>query len=708
MNRNKQLNGTGAYGTCKKWSPTKNFGSGSLAFWACCVPIIGIWHVGNSFAQFPAANEQHGVGLAVYSVPVQSVQSASSPFSNGMVYHEGAVTGANVVPASYVTSIVPTNTPIYSTVGASYVSSSSSPMVVRNWALDVANAQLNLDSSKFPDVGAARQRLEQAMTNLENFLSTSPQHQANWLRFLSWNDLRGEINKPKPDQALLTQIEKTFRQNYFGLELRHFTSVRDALKNYLLALRYGTDQATSIEILTNRLKKLSDQVQMPGFERDFASTREIGQTLAYLSQAHQSPTLVSAVRSNYSRANARVLVSADFVRQKFSRPVNEPNPVDEVILGTQLYGQSLMQGWVTPQLVDSSTRAAIKLNLNGQFSSQNIGYNRSVKLHTQGFGNIAASETIALTDDGLIQLNDTGVDASLTSQIDDIEARLRIVRRIASKQAAKQKPLADSIAEGRLENRVRDQFHNQLGQQLSEANSKLKTPELPVLNRLGLQRPSRSTWSSQQYLALLWKLQDNDQLAAPSSCPLVVDPSGITLQLHESVVTNVTDPILAGRILRSSEMGGLSQQMAAELGTKASVVNDDEPWAITMENYHPVEIQLDDSLITFRIRTTKLDKGDQQLNQPASIEASYRISITNGAIQLDRQGDVKIAFSGRQLSNLRAVSLRSFLKKRFDEVFKQQLLDEPIRVTDKFPNELRGLQLASIQIDDGWIQAHLR
>jgi hypothetical protein len=693
------------------------FGSLNVLMWACAVSSFALWHVGSSFAQNSIEQGGSEISLAIHRVPVTGAPVTGAPItqantaatavSSGIAYANGeTIVSETATPASFTSSPSPATSVSYSS--PSYVSSTG-PAVVRNWALEVATAQMNLDAGRLPNIGLARQRLDQAMLGLENFLATSPQHQANWLNFLTWNDLRSELEKAQPDQNALNQIEKTFRQNYFGLEMRHFTHVRDSLKNYILALRYSSDQAKSMEILNNRLKKLSEQVQMAGFTQDFAITRDIGQTLAYLSQSQQTPTLVSSVRSNFARSNIRVLVSSEFVNRKFSRPVNETNPVNEVILGTQLFGQSLLQGWVTPQLMDSSARAAIKLNLSGNFASQNIGYNRSVKLHTQGFANIAASETIALTDEGLVPLNDTNVDAQLSSQIDSIEARLGLVRRIASKQAAKQKPQADAIGEGRLENRVRSQFHSQLVNQLSQANSKIKTPDLPVLSRLGLQRPMRTTWSSSQYLALLWKLQDSDQLAAPASCPLVVDASGITLQIHESVITNLTDPILAGRILRSAEMSTYASQFGDALGATSLLKKEEEqPWAITMDNYHPVEIQLDNSLITFRIRTTKLDRGDQELDQPASIEASYLLSLNDGAIQLDRQGEVKIDFSGKQQRGVRAVTLRSFLKKKFDDVFKPQLLETPLRISERLPSELQGLQLASVQVDDGWIQVSLR
>ena len=654
------------------------------------VGILGFWHVGISLAQLPPNEVQQ----AVYVVDDASTTAGPTVISPG-----SSITSS---PANY--STVSYANPVNSAVAPS-LSSASSNFISRNWALEVANAQMNLDPNRLPDIIMARQRVEQAMMELENFLATSPQHQANWLTFLAWNDLRKEIKEAAPDKDKLTQIEKTFRQNYFGLELRQFTNVRDALSAYVTALRFSTDRAGTLQIFTNRLTKLSEQLQLPNATQNFEGTREIGQTIAYLMQGNQAGNLVSAVRSQYSRSNARVLISSEFVDARFSKPVNEANPVNELILGTQLFGQSWMQGWVTPQLIDSSSNATIRLNLSGSFSSQNIGYNRTVKLHTQGMGSVAASETIALMDNGLVPWNDTASDANLFSQIDSIEAKLRIVRKIASKQAAKQKQEADSIAEGRLETRIRTQFHDKLAQQIGEANQKIQNPDLSVLARLGLDRPKRTTWSSPQYLALLWKLQGQTQLAAPASCPLVVEPNGVTVQLHESVITNLLDPVLAGRTLRSTELETLAPQFGGVIGKGLIKQKDEKPWAITMALFHPVEVQLDDSLVTFRIRTNRLDSGDQGVDKAASIEAAYKIVLMDGAIQLERQGDVKIVFAEQRGS--RAATMRGALKKIFDEVFKQKLLDEPIRISDRLPAELK-LTLSSIQVDDGWIQAHLR
>jgi hypothetical protein len=310
----------------------------------------------------------------------------------------------------------------------------------------------------------------------------------------------------EPVPADFIQFEKNFRQNFDGLELEPFTRVRSALQRYSRALLFGSNPQGSIEILGNKLKKLKELVQSPALPRDYDSRHEVAQTVAFLDQTNQAKPLVQSMTSFFSGPNVRVLVSSEYVKQKFGRPVSEHNPVNENILGTQIYGNSLLQGFVSPSLIENSRQAALRLDLSGNFSSNNIGYNRSVKLYTTGTATVAACETISLSSDGLHTLNDTGVDANLSTQINSIDAKHRIVEKIASKVAAKQKPQADAIAVGRMEKRIRDQFHQQLVDQLSQSNQKLKTPPLPELARLGITKPNRTSWSSSQQLALLWKV----------------------------------------------------------------------------------------------------------------------------------------------------------------------------------------------------------
>jgi hypothetical protein len=79
----------------------------------------------------------------------------------------------------------------------------------------------------------------------------------------------------------------------------------------------------------------------------------------------------------------------------------------------------------------------------------------------------------------------------------------------------------------------------------------------------------------------------------------------------------------------------------------------------------------------------------------------------DNTIQLQRQGDVKIDFAGKAQGGIRGVTLRSFLKNKFDTVFKEELLDKPIRPLDRLPANSPQMNISDIQVDDGWIQATL-
>ncbi|XZE20605.1 hypothetical protein SH449x_000481 [Pirellulaceae bacterium SH449] len=573
-------------------------------------------------------------------------------------------------------------------------------------AVELVNvAQDALTPELLPSIESQKARVDVAAQKLEQFLARNPAEKENWVRFLKWDEVKAELAKDSPDLLTLMQYEKRLRQNFPGLEMKPFVAFRDELRAYTNTLRVSSDPNVSLPYLKDRLAKLATSLSEIDLNEDIDARREVAQTIEYLSQANQSRPVIQLLRNSYSRANVRVLLSNDFVQRQFSRPVSEYNPVCEVILGTNITGDSFINGTVSPQLLPNSSHASMRLTMLGDFSSDNVGFNRGVQIKTTGFANVIATETVSLTDSGLYAMSDTSADADLTTQINSIYAKSKLITKIATKKAAQQKPLADAIAEGRMETKIRNQFHEKLQSQLSESNAKLASSDLRTLQRIGLAKPSRSSWSSPQYLSLLWKIQEGVQLAAPMSCPIVVQPTGLTIQVHESAIGNLLDPIFGGRVLNSEEAPLYAAQFG-ELGSRIKRDNE-EPWSVTMDSFYPVEVKLDDNLITIRVRLNKLEKGDQALRQAALIQATYRPVLDDGALQFTREGEVKIEFSGRQDRGVRAVSLRSFLKNKFSEFLKEELLDVPLRLSDQLPPEFQDLNLAGVISDSGWLQVHL-
>jgi hypothetical protein len=575
-------------------------------------------------------------------------------------------------------------------------------------ALESNRATLSAES--LPNPSATKQRLEHAISAVDGYLSQSDQaNRSNWLNFLQVERLKTEIAKDAPSISELVQIEKNTRQNYPGLESLALVEFRNSLVAHIDAIRFGGDPQGTLQGLDERLKALKVELQDKGSSlSELELSRNLGLILNYLNSANQAPELQRLLVSKFASPSARVLVSSEFLQRAFARPVNQTNPVNEMILGTHICGTSIINGQVTPLLVTNNHSATLKLQLLGQFSSNNVGFNRGVRLSTTSHAGVSACETVQLTDHGLITLDDTGINTSFVSHINSIDHNLKLVRRIAQKKAAEQKPQADAIGKSRLESRISNQFHQQLTEQLSQSNARLTPSSFPVLTRLGVNRPQRKSWSSDSYLALLWNAREADQLAAPGSCPLVVPTEGLTAQIHQSLVTNYLNPVLSGRVIRSRDLDKFAEQFGAGIGDDLAKEATGEEWSITLASYHPVEIEFVDNLVSFQIRTTRLDRGDQALAQPATIYATYRIEVMDGYIQLYRQGNVEIQFAGRAQRGIRAATLRGFLKSKFDTAFKETLFKKPVRPTDRIPQEAPQIKVTDMNTSDGWLQATLK
>jgi hypothetical protein len=113
-------------------------------------------------------------------------------------------------------------------------------------------------------------------------------------------------------------------------------------------------------------------------------------------------------------------------------------------------------------------------------------------------------------------------------------------------------------------------------------------------------------------------------------------------------------------------------------------------------------------LIKFRVSTQRLEREDQSLPHTATVEAAYRLVQGDGTIQLERQGDLNVEFTGKVQQGARGVVLRTFLKNKFEQLFREKLFDSPIRWSDRLPEQFKDLQLCAVGIDDGWLQLQIR
>ena len=572
-------------------------------------------------------------------------------------------------------------------------------------------ARKQLSADKLPQAASAKRELIAAIDNLERFLSTNPQQFASWKNFLRLDAMREEAHAEQPNPAILVDLETSMRQNYLGLEYPQYTRVRDGLMHFHRALRFGSAPEQTLKAIDLRLEKLIESLNDPVTDTDTERAEAVGVIANYLELTGQAPESLSAMRAKFSQPNVQAYVRESFVTGILVRPVAQPTAVNECLLGTRVVGSACLNGNVSADLMPSNNGVSLCLTLNANLSTNNTGYNRGVVLRSTGSSPILAAKQIFVNPTG-ISSTAASVATNLQTQINSIEHRSRIVRRIATRKAAETQPQANVVAEGRLQDRVRTQFDQQVEEQLSQSRVQLASfqkdaQSRPVLTRIGLPKPSYSYNSSSTAIYGVLTQRSTSQLAAVKPCDLPKPAdAAIVIEAHQSAMMNAIDVFLAGRTLRNHDLDDLVRQFDGKVTPELEKEANADPWSITFAAFHPIQIELNDGVVRLTLRIGQMTRGDQVLKQDATVSATYRPTISNGNLRLDREGDVKIEFYGK-ISNIGAVSTRAFLKGKFEETFKPVLVNTPVDLPAPKQANVPRVQISSLLLDNGWLQINL-
>ena len=89
------------------------------------------------------------------------------------------------------------------------------------------------------DVQDALAQVKAAAAALDQRFATAGTSADGWKEYLSWDQFKGELQKAKPDKAVLGDVYDKLAAGYEGLELKWFANLRTALGNYSARGRLG-------------------------------------------------------------------------------------------------------------------------------------------------------------------------------------------------------------------------------------------------------------------------------------------------------------------------------------------------------------------------------------------------------------------------------------------------------------------------------------
>ena len=561
---------------------------------------------------------------------------------------------------------------------------------------------------------AAASNLRSALVPLDALLGRSKSG-ADWRKYLDWPALEGQASSGQAaDPRVLRDLEKKLGSPEMGLDMPQFVRVRKAVTKY--AELADAARGDGPKQFSDRLDKLSSALLTASASGQAEALASVAPILERLVESGQAPGIVAAIRGANSRPNIHLEVAEDLLAPAVNRPVDQVQPVDDVVLGTRIRGTGHTTGNVRLDFVPSGEKAVFDIILGATNISHTRGTQGPVTVNSRGVTAIDARRRIFLDEFNVAAAPvEASADTNSTVTGLGINARIgkRLIRRIATKKIAESKAQAESIAEGKARDRIRRQFGEQTEPAVAQMRDQFQQKVRGPLQTRGLYPESFHMHTTDRHLRIVARKSLAGQLAAFSSPPAASADNIITAQIHESAVNNILEDKLGGKVITQDDVARIAKEqnlkMPDSLGSDPDA--EQKTWAITFAKYRPVTVATSESRVKVTVRGDKFVSGDRSF-PGMDIAAVYAVGQGPKGPVLVREGNVQISpagfKSGDRKLTMAETSLRRILQKRFDKVFKDAIEIEPLPLQGELASigPLPMNQLESRK--DGWLVAGWR
>lgn len=557
------------------------------------------------------------------------------------------------------------------------------------------------------DLAVVRDELNSAVAAVEARFATAGESAEGWRAYLHWAELREELGKEAgPDLAGLDKLFARLSTGDEGLGLVPFAGLRDAVRRYVSVARgIGSAEVRGqfeklIELLAARIE--SYQKSPNGDDAAYISAY-----LKWLSDARQTPELITAVRAASPQQNFRAIVSEGLLQAAMAQDVDDVGPVTDLILGTRIYGTGHTTGKVTVELSPSEGLATILATMTGTTTTDTVGYNGPVVLYSDGLTSFVVRKQILIDAEKLwTQPAKTSATTHATVRSLCAKRGSRMIERMAWKRVRKQKCQADWIASRHAEQKLNSRFDQEVGSLIDPANEDIQNKlRRPLLER-GLYPASLAYATDEDRFSVSFLQAGRFDFGAVTAPPDPAPGADIHVVVHESMINNFTASALAGMILREERVREAAIRLLGEVPEGLKPEADSESWGIKFQSLRPAWVSFDDGQFTISIRGGTFYEGEKK-HPGMDVTATYRIVGEGAAVKAVRQGDLAIFPPGfdpqgdKQLSAAQTV-IRRLLQRRLGNVLKDEIVPEELVLPEKW-RRAGKLRLVQWTAEDGWL-----
>lgn len=554
------------------------------------------------------------------------------------------------------------------------------------------------------DLAGARAELTVALRRLEERLTADGANGEAWAEYLKLDGLREQVSRADVNLEALETSYRKFNTGQYGLNRVWFADVRDAILQYIQVAR-AKDTADLQQKYSQYVETLGSHLRGYAEKPNTEQAIQIGEAVGWLESIGQAPGLVATVREELARPNLFVAASRRLAVGGIEEPVDETEPVRDVILGTQLFGAGHTLGEVSATFVPNEDHAVLDITYLGVTRTRNTGYNGPVVILSHGTTGIGAVKRLWVNSSGL-HSHPARANAKTRSEILSIEPRRggRLVERIAWRKAMEQKHLAEAIASQRAASRASARMDVRAKPLLQKANHGFEHRfRRPMVERR-LFPSSLQLGSGEDGVHVQWRQAGPAQLAAPNDPPAVVERADLAVRIHESMINNAARNTLTGLNMSDSEFRMAVVEVLGRLPERLEPVPGDEPWSISFDRSRPVEVRFADGGLEIAIRGRRYTSGDQP-HPGMNVSARYKIVHDESGFRAVREGGVEVVppgLTGDQRVGTRHQIIRTLLIRRFEPIFAEEFRLEALELPGKW-DQLGAMPVVQFESDNGWL-----
>ncbi|HUY90800.1 MAG TPA: hypothetical protein VMV10_18845 [Pirellulales bacterium] len=560
------------------------------------------------------------------------------------------------------------------------------------------------------DLAAAQTQLLAALGQLDRYLNTGGANGRNWKRYLLWEEMQAQLRSPTLDLSELERVYLRYRADHAGLELPIWRNVALAMRAYLDLAEEASDPKAP-EVFDSQLSNLAEHLEAFGKAGVPEDLEHAADSLEWLERRRQARSLVRQIRRRLSQPNLYVHLTQELISAGAGRPVDETEPVRDVILGTRISGNGRTVGQVLVKLIPNPNSALLETVLEGVNYARTVGANGPARIGSTSRTQLLGRQRMSLDARGFQALAPETV-ASARSHIYGVWSTKHglvdhLVRHVARKRIPRQKRQSEAIASRHAEQRLNRRLAAELNRELKTSNADYLEKFRNPLVRLG-EFPERFEFStSANEMRFLLQKDGLGRLAAPFPPPEPQNQPALTVRFHESLPNNFAQGLLAGQTLNRTQFEQLSLRYMGRVPTELQDEEPKGPWSITFAQRAPVTVRIGPSLASITIRGLQFSSDVRQFDEPMNITAHYQLSREAGTIKAVRQGELEIfppgfkPNSGRRLPT-RLIGFRNLLKHRFDKIFRSEIASEGLILPGHW-QQLGKLELTEMQTQRGWM-----